>query len=149
MSRERDLLAEYDFIIVGGGTAGLTVASRLSEDPRLSVLIVEYGRAEDDASILIPQHHNSYSTDAVQSDPSIRQLFHHFDHAPVRRLNNLVLPMNTGSTVGGGSVINGMLFNRGSRADYDAWERLGNNGWGWEDLKPCAVSISRSCLSTT
>lgn len=55
---------------------------------------------------------------------------------PQPGLNNLTSPLYTGAVVGGGTVVNGMFFNRGSAGDYDAWESLGNPGWGWKDLLP-------------
>lgn len=55
---------------------------------------------------------------------------------PQPGLNNRTAPLYTGDVVGGGTVVNGMFFARGAAADYDAWEQLGNPGWGWEGLLP-------------
>jgi len=59
-----------------------------------------------------------------------------FTSVPQPGLDNRSSLLYTGSVVGGGTVVNGMFFNRGSAADYDAWEKLGNPGWGWGDLLP-------------
>lgn len=59
-----------------------------------------------------------------------------YNSVPQKGLNNRTSQLYTGEVVGGGTVINGMFFNRGSALDYDAWEELGNPGWGWKDLLP-------------
>lgn len=59
-----------------------------------------------------------------------------FTSVPQPGLENRTSPLYTGAVVGGGTVVNGMFFNRGSAVDYDAWEKLGNPGWGWNDLLP-------------
>ena len=61
---------------------------------------------------------------------------------PQPGLDNRTSVLYTGAVVGGGTVVNGMFFNRGSAADYDAWERLGNPGWGWKDLLPYFKKVS-------
>ena len=65
-----------------------------------------------------------------------------FTSVPQAGLDNRTSVLYTGSVVGGGTVVNGMFFNRGSAADYDAWERLGNLGWGWEGLLPYFKKVS-------
>lgn len=126
----------YDFVIIGGGTAGLVVANRLSENPNHTVLVIEYGSLEDNITINVPQTRNFYSVNAMQHDPNVQRLYYTFPTAPIDKLDGLILPIGIGATVGGGSVVSGMLFNQGSRADYDAWRDLGNPGWGWDDLLP-------------
>lgn len=59
-----------------------------------------------------------------------------YTSTPQEGLGNRTSQLHTGAVVGGGTVVNGMFFARGSAADYDAWERLGNPGWGWKDLLP-------------
>jgi choline dehydrogenase-like flavoprotein len=61
---------------------------------------------------------------------------------PQAGLDNRTSPLYTGVVVGGGTVVNGMFFNRGSAGDYDAWENLGNPGWGWEGLLPYFKKVS-------
>lgn len=64
--------------------------------------------------------------------------------APEPYLGNLTFPVTVGNVVGGGTIVNGMAINRGADADYDAWEQLGNDGWGWTGLEPA----SRKALTT-
>jgi choline dehydrogenase-like flavoprotein len=68
-----------------------------------------------------------------------------YNSVPQAGLNNRSAPLYTGAVVGGGTVVNGMFFNRGSAVDYDAWEALGNPGWGWEGLLPYFKKVS-NCI---
>ncbi|KAK1585867.1 GMC oxidoreductase [Colletotrichum navitas] len=112
-----DLQSSYDYIIVGGGLSGLVVANP-------TVLVVEYGDFDDSWDVAIPY----YSANAHPND-MIR-----FTSIPQPGLNNRTSSVATGTVVGGGSTVNGMAFDRGSKADYDAWEELGSPGWNWESL---------------
>ena len=67
-----------------------------------------------------------------------------FTSVPQVGLDNRTSVLYTGAVVGGGTVVNGMFFNRGSAADYDAWEKLGNPNWGWEGLLPYFKKVSFS-----
>ena len=116
----------YDYIIVGGGTSGLTVANRLTEDPSVTVLVVEYGYLDNNFSVLIPYEANFNNYRDAYNITS----------TPLIHLNNEPALVDAAATVGGGSVINGMFFDRASAADYNAWEQLGNEGWGWEGMLP-------------
>ncbi|KAK0122040.1 hypothetical protein ONS95_010304 [Cadophora gregata] len=116
----------YDFIIVGAGIGGLTVADRLTEKPNTSVLVVEYGpfdQGED--SVLVP---GSYFP--------VPYFWPNIFSTPQRGLNNGTYFVPMGRVVGGGSTINAMFFLRCPAVDYNSWEELGNRGWGWEDLLP-------------
>ncbi|KAF1955813.1 alcohol oxidase [Byssothecium circinans] len=117
----------YDYIIVGGGTSGLTVANRLSEDPSKTVLVVEIGYLADERCIWQPR--------GSDNAPCNKHRFN-ISSVPQKEINGLVYSYAVGAVVGGSSAINGMVFDRGAKADYDAWEELGNPGWGWDDLFP-------------
>ncbi|KAL2060753.1 hypothetical protein VTL71DRAFT_9395 [Oculimacula yallundae] len=116
----------YDFIIVGAGIGGLTVADRLTEDPNTSVLVIEYGpfdQGED--AVLVP---GSYFP--------VPYFWPNIFSTPQRGLNNGTYFVPMGRVVGGGSTINAMFFLRCPAVDYDSWEELGNRGWGWASLLP-------------
>lgn len=124
---QRDLHPTYDFVIAGGGASGLTVADRLTEDPSTTVLVLEYGPFDSqEDSVLVPGLLNLTST----------PYWFNLTSTPQSHLNNRTFQVTIAAAVGGGTVINGMLFHRGAKADYDAWEELGAKGWGWSDLLP-------------
>ncbi|KAF1365595.1 choline dehydrogenase [Lizonia empirigonia] len=116
----------FDYVIVGGGLTGLVVAHRLSEDTSRSVLVLETGTITEDINTIIPTLGNNIN----------HALQYSIDSAPDPGLGGLSVGVLVGKVVGGGSVINGMAFDRASAADYNAWERLGNPGWGWDGLLP-------------
>ncbi|KAH8687344.1 choline dehydrogenase-like protein [Tricladium varicosporioides] len=115
----------YDYIIIGGGLSGLVVANRLSEDPKKSILVIESGYLDDSPAVTIPYMANILNTAAMWPVTS----------APEPFLNNRTYGVRVGNIVGGGSMVNGMFFDRGSDGDYDAWEQLGNEGWGWNGMR--------------
>ncbi|RYP73812.1 hypothetical protein DL771_003390 [Monosporascus sp. 5C6A] len=122
-----DEMDTFDYIIVGGGTSGLVVANRLSEDASVTVLVVEHGYIDNNPYTQIPQ--------AVAQFPNTAELWN-VTSTPEPYLGGSTFPVRMASVVGGGSVVNGMFADRGSKADYDAWEALGNEGWGWDGLLP-------------
>ncbi|KAF4842414.1 Dehydrogenase xptC [Colletotrichum siamense] len=115
---------EYDYIVIGGGTSGLVVANRLSENPAKTVLVVEYGDFPNTINVTVP-YFTTY-------DQSAR--LYNVTSVPQVHLGNRTSRLRIGATVGGGSSVNGMAWDRGSVADYDAWEALGNPGWGWKNM---------------
>ncbi|KAK5995721.1 Dehydrogenase citC [Cladobotryum mycophilum] len=118
----------FDFIIVGGGTAGLAVASRLAENGTFTVGLIEAGAiAEGHDDVDIPAHYGR-----TLGGPYDWQ----FETVPQEGLGGRSLPWPRGKVLGGTSAINFMTWVRASREDYDAWESLGNPGWGWDDLLP-------------
>nr|XP_036578897.1 choline dehydrogenase [Colletotrichum truncatum]KAF6786280.1 choline dehydrogenase [Colletotrichum truncatum] len=126
-SAKRDLDAvaeEYDYIIVGGGTSGLVVANRLSENPDTTVLVIEYGDFPNSINVTVP-FFTTY-------DQSVR--LYNVTSVPQAHLGNRTSRLRIGATVGGSSSVNGMAWDRGSIADYDSWEALGNPGWGWDTM---------------
>ncbi|KAF3917045.1 hypothetical protein ABW21_db0207748 [Orbilia brochopaga] len=119
---------QFDYIIIGGGTAGLVVANRLSAKPWIKVGVLEAGPdGMDDPIIYTP----GFVGQAVGTPYNWG-----FQTTPQPTLNNRVLDWARGKALGGSSAINFYVWMRGNRPDYDAWENLGNSGWGYDDLVP-------------
>ncbi|KAF2106847.1 choline dehydrogenase-like protein [Lophiotrema nucula] len=116
----------YDFVIAGGGIAGLTVADRLSEDPDVSVLVIEYGPFDQrEDGVMIP---GAYFP--------VPYLWLPLLSTPQTALNGTVYSVPCGRVVGGGSVVNAMFFHRSSALEYDSWEALGATGFDFHSLLP-------------
>ncbi|KAB5589854.1 Glucose oxidase-like protein [Ceratobasidium theobromae] len=119
----------FDYIIVGGGTAGLAVAARLSENPYVSVGVIEAGKyITNDPLIDTPQLFGQ-----TQGNAAYDWMFQSTAQAGV---NNRVIAMPRGKVLGGSSALNYMAFDRASKAEYDAWETLGSTGWNWNGILP-------------
>ena len=119
---------EFDYVIVGAGSAGCVLANRLSDDGKFQVALVEAGGRDNYPWIHIPVGYfktmGNPRTDwgyVTEPDPG---------------LNGRSLRWPRGRVLGGSSSINGLLYVRGQPADYDHWRQLGNTGWGWEDVAP-------------
>ncbi|KAF2179482.1 GMC oxidoreductase [Zopfia rhizophila CBS 207.26] len=126
-----ELAPQYDYIIAGGGTSGLTVADRLTAAfPRRSVLVVEYGNLSNSTALLTPA--------ATVLNP---QFAFNILSEPQPHLSNRSFTVTVGKVVGGCSAINAQMFDRGSAADYDAWGDVAGQeyreaGWTWDGLLP-------------
>jgi choline dehydrogenase-like flavoprotein len=118
----------FDYIIIGGGSAGCVLASRLSEDPTVTVCLLEAGPA--DSSVLI--HCPAGLALLAQSS----QANWAFETTPQKGFNGRKGYQPRGKVLGGSSSINAMVYIRGQREDYDHWAALGNPGWGYEDVLP-------------
>ncbi|HYW63602.1 MAG TPA: GMC family oxidoreductase N-terminal domain-containing protein [Bradyrhizobium sp.] len=124
----RRIEGEFDYIVVGAGTAGCIVANRLSADPRSRVLILEAGGSDSWIWFHIPVGY-LFAIGNPRSDWMFRT-------EPEPGLNGRSLAYPRGKVIGGSSAINAMISMRGQAADYDHWRQLGLAGWGYEDVLP-------------
>ncbi len=125
----------WDHIIIGGGSAGCTLAARLSEDPLRQVLLIEAGGSDRSPLIAIPGF-----LEQALSDPALSW---GYVGDPDPSLGGRRLTWAAGRVIGGSSSINGMVYGRGLPADYARWVAAGNPGWGWEDMLPYFKRIER------
>jgi choline dehydrogenase len=118
----------YDFIVTGAGSAGCAVAGRLSESGRWRVLLLEAGGRDSNPWIHIPLGYTKTFT-----NPRVNWMF---ESEPEKELNNRTLYQPRGKVLGGTSSINGMVYMRGTPADYDNWRQRGCEGWDWDSVLP-------------
>ncbi|KAF3043720.1 hypothetical protein E8E12_008495 [Didymella heteroderae] len=128
-----DAVQTYDYIIVGGGATGFVVAKRLTEDYNKTVLIIENGALDNGTRSSIPGNSEGLSPAAMYDIYS----------APGLNLGNKSFLVTVCNVVGGGPYVNGMQWDRGSDADYNAWTEVGNEGWDWKGLEPYLAKSTR------
>ena len=118
----------FDYVIVGGGSAGCVLAGRLSEDPGVTVCLLEAGPVDDSLLIRVPA--------GLAVLAKTRQANWGFETVPQPGLNGRRGYQPRGKVLGGSSSVNAMIYARGHRADYDDWAARGNPGWGWDEVLP-------------
>lgn len=122
------LFGEFDYIIVGAGSAGCLLANRLSADPNNRVLLIEAGGPDSWHWLHIPVGY-LYCIGNPRADWC-------FNTRADAGLHDRSIAYPRGKVIGGSSAINGMIYMRGQKQDYDCWASLGNKGWAWEDVLP-------------
>jgi choline dehydrogenase len=116
----------FDYIVAGGGTAGSVLAARLSEDPSVSVLLIEAGKKDSHPLIHVPIGFAKLTAGPFQWG---------FVSQPQKHAQNREIPLAQGRVLGGGGSINAQVFTRGAREDYDNWEKTyGATGWGTDQM---------------
>lgn len=128
----------YDYVIVGGGAAGCVLAYRLSENPNTKVAVIEYGQADWYRKMMVRMPLGM----VVFMMPNLAflggpKMMYVYKGEPNEALGGNALDLPRGKALGGSSMVNGMIYIRGQREDYDQWVDLGAPGWGYEDLLPC------------
>ncbi|HUN50266.1 MAG TPA: GMC family oxidoreductase N-terminal domain-containing protein, partial [Candidatus Sulfotelmatobacter sp.] len=117
----------YDYIVVGAGSAGAALAARLSEDPKLQVLLLEAGKASH------PYSRFPISFGLLLDNPAAN--WRYFSE-PEPGTANRAIPVPRGRLLGGSSSINGLVYVRGQPLDYDTWAQMGARGWSWQEVAP-------------
>ncbi len=118
----------FDYIIVGGGSAGCVLANRLSANANTKVCLIEAGKPDNSAFIHAPAGYAATVTQGFMSWP--------FETVPQKGLNNRLGFQPRGKVMGGSSSVNGMLYIRGHHDDYNEWQALGNEGWDYDSVLP-------------
>ena len=118
---------KFDYIVVGGGSAGCAVANRLSENDTNKVLLIEAGRSSHPISRLPASF-------ALLIDNPLANW--RYRSEPEENTGNREIPIPRGKLLGGSSSINGLVFVRGNKLDYDTWAQMGNLGWSFDDILP-------------
>ncbi len=121
-------MSEFDYIVVGAGSAGCVLANRLTEDGKSTVLLLEAGVKDTSMMIHIPVGYAQ-----TLKDPKVNWLY---ETEPDPGTHDRVHTWPRGKVLGGSSSINGLLYIRGQRQDYDGWAQLGLRGWSYDDLHP-------------
>ncbi len=131
MAKSQPKVNEAEYVVVGAGSAGCAVAGRLA-DAGHSVVLLEAGGKDSSMMFKTPG-----MITMIHAEPKLKAKFDWgYYHAPQKELNNRTVPATRGKMMGGSSSVNGMIFVRGNRADFDAWADAGNKGWSYDEVLP-------------
>ena len=122
------MAGQFDYVIVGAGTAGCVLANRLTACGKYTVCLLEAGPPDWNPMIHIPAGFMK-----TIANPSVNWLY---QSEPCTGTNGRTIPMPRGKVLGGSSSINGLIFNRGQKMDFDVWAQKGNRGWSYDDVLP-------------
>jgi choline dehydrogenase len=129
---ERSAMASYDYVVVGAGSAGCVIAHRLTEDPAVRVLVLEAGGSDTSAIFRKPG-----MLAIVYQVPRLKKKADWgYSTTPQKHMNDRQMPWTRGKIIGGCSTVNGMLYVRGNRKNYDDWAAAGCAGWSYADVLP-------------
>lgn len=130
---------KFDYVIVGGGSAGCVLASRLTENPDISVCLLEYGGEGKDLAVRVP-------AGLILMVPGKPLKLNNwcFHTTPQMHLNNRRGFQPRGQCLGGSSAINAMIYTRGSALDYERWVEQGCTGWGFDDVLPYFIKAENN-----
>ena len=120
----------FDFIVVGGGSAGAVIASRLSEDPSCRVALIEAGERPPEISLM------PVAMGALQSNPATDWMYTAHGGKAGLGLNGQRIPVPRGKMLGGSSSLNAMAYVRGHPGDFDSWAKGGATGWSYTEVLP-------------
>ncbi len=135
-------MTEFDYIIVGGGSAGCVLAGRLSEDPGITVCLLEAGGPDDSVLIRAPL--------GFAATAPLRLFNWDYESVPQAGLGGRRGYAPRGKVLGGSSAVNAMVYTRGNAADYDRWAALGNPGWAYREVLPLfKLSENNECFGNT
>jgi choline dehydrogenase len=131
----------YDYIVIGAGSAGCVIASRLSEDPEVSVLLLEAGGPDRSIYMVMPLAYRLLRT---------KGLFDWgYNSLPEPFADSRVIQASRGKVLGGSSSVNGMMYSRGHPQDYDQWAQMGAQGWSFEEVLPYFKKSERNWRGET
>ncbi|NBQ39574.1 MAG: FAD-binding protein, partial [Alphaproteobacteria bacterium] len=135
---------QYDYIIVGAGAAGCVLANRLTEDPTVRVALIEAGPDQNSRKTIVkmPLAMVTFMAPALAFFGGTK-FMSWFQSEPEPGLQGRKIELPRGKGTGGSTNVNGQIFIRGQREDFDHWRDLGNQGWGYDDLLPYFKKVER------